>query len=237
MKQITPVNSLLNLVWENSNESTAHSWERLNHSMSDALRLCIGSGFEFEPDDFKSISSQYSFGRWCGDVERLYALAIAVENTTAVKSFENWKQREPIIADDVAFQSNDGYTHINDVRRERERLAVGFSFMFRGHLLRVNTFAADGSYINAGRYERVPDGEYSREKLAQRFKISRQDIIDARAETKERTTLIARLSVAPEAARKALKKIGCANDSAVQTIDLAKLRKIADEVAPTGGAA
>lgn len=45
---------LLDITWGSTNDSTAHSWERLNHAMHSALKLAIGAGFKFEPDDFTS---------------------------------------------------------------------------------------------------------------------------------------------------------------------------------------
>lgn len=55
MEQRTPVIALLNLVWEQTNTATAHSWERLNHAMRNALELAIGAGFPFALEDMQYI--------------------------------------------------------------------------------------------------------------------------------------------------------------------------------------
>jgi hypothetical protein len=181
---------MMDLVWDNANDATSHSWERLNGAMHSALNLGIGSGFKLDEDDIACVMANYSTGYWIGESsEWVYGLAIAVENASAIKSFEKWKGRAPIIADDVTLNSHSGYTHGGHLARAKERLAVGSKFPFRGLELTVTSFNGDSctacSYKETGKsYER---------KIDKRFKITRELIIEERAERKERGKLIAEL--------------------------------------------
>ena len=177
MKTSTVI-TLLDLVFQNANSSTSHSYERLNHAMQTALSLAIGSGFEFDLDDVCYVREHYRSSRWLGDSDEwIYSEAIAVGNLSAIRSYEAAKGREGIIADDVDLNiTRNAYLHLSGTRK-RERLCVGATFTFGNERPKVTSFAEDGSYVNACLYTKVD--EY-REKISKRLKISRIGIIEDR---------------------------------------------------------
>jgi hypothetical protein len=154
----------LEAAWYGANKGTAHSWERLNHAMQDALRLAIGAGLKFEPGDWGRIASSFGFDRWIGaeGEERFYALAVQVGNMSAVKAMEDAWGRRPFIADRVKpGRALHGYLHGNDLtKRKRCRLAVGFEFQWETTEVTVTSFAPDDSYLTACSYRR--DGGYDK---------------------------------------------------------------------------
>lgn len=170
---------LLDLVWQGANGATSHSWERLNQSMCAALELAVGSGMTFRPDDFTYILNSYRTGRWIGSsTEWVYTVAIQVSNKSAIDSFESHYKRQPFIADCVRTGGARGFTHGGGGPRQRERLAVGFSFPWKGETVTVTSFAEDSSYLTACAYA----GE--ERKPAARFRITPADIKADRAERK-----------------------------------------------------
>lgn len=199
---------LLDLVYKNSLCGVNHSWERLNKAMRLSLKTAIGSGFEFDIDDWQYIGSHYRSGYWLGDdIEHWYAICVSDDNATAIASYEKWKNREACIADDVTPIKSD-IAHMTGTRNLC-RLAVGSEFAWKGKKVTVTSFG-DG-YLVACSYkprERHPDPseevqkamavvrqsvrwindphDYSN-KIEKRFKITRQDIIDDRAARKQAT--------------------------------------------------
>lgn len=224
-KKKSPVILLLDTVWENCNSSTDHSWGRLNHSMRDALTLAIGAGFTFDIGDVRHVLDNYRSGYWIGDSDEwIYTLAIQIGNSTAQQSYEAAKNRTPIIADDVdPGRRHHGYLHSMG-QRTKERLAVGFDFTFRNLRLKVTSFSGDR--VVACAYRRVPDGDYFKEKLSKRFKLSRDDIITDRAERKERSRLLAKLSAADDH-EAILKALGVKSRDEFNELSVSKIRKVA----------
>jgi hypothetical protein len=187
---ISPVVQLMDLVWASALQGSPHSWERLNHSMRSALELSIGFGFAFAEGDVAHVLSHYRSGYWIGESDEwIYSLAIAVENGTAVKSFEAYRTRTPFIADNVALSDNSGFSHGDRKSRSRERLAVGFSFPWQGVKVSVTSFAADSSHLIACSYR------HGTHKVAKRFRITREEIISDRSARKAK----AKAAEAPEA--------------------------------------
>lgn len=226
MTKSAPI-QLLDLVWNNTNESTSHSWERLNHAMRAALTLAVSSGMKFDIGDFNYILDSYRTHRWIGDShEWVYSLAIGVSNTSATKSYETAVSREPFIADGVEFRCDHG-VHGDYLSRERERLSVGATFRWKGHKVTVTSFSADQSYLIACSYKDRKEGEYGN-KVAKRFKITRQDIIDDRAERKERDDLFATLTKTCEThdASHILASLGIETFAKYDAMPLSKIRKV-----------
>lgn len=182
-KKSKPI-ELLDLIYENTNRATTHSWERLNHAMRAALTLAVGSGLEFALGDLAHIGSSYKSGYWLGDSDELvYNEAILNGNMTAIKSFEAWKAREPFIADGVRPAECYGTFVHGSSDRQRERLHKGASFNWKGHRVTVTSFAEDQKSLTACSYKPDKDG-FRTEKVAKRFKITRDDIL---ADRKART--------------------------------------------------
>lgn len=189
---------LLDLVWANANNAIPHSWERLNHAMSSALRLAIGSGFELLETDILHVFKNYRSGYWIGESDEwIYCHAIACNNMSAIKSFESAKGRTPFIADNVSiggrYRVRSEFMHGGCGTRKKERLAVGAEFPYRGLTLRVTSFAADSSYINCCSYKKRDSDGSQREKIDKRFKLTVEDIRLDRAERKERDVLLCQI--------------------------------------------
>jgi hypothetical protein len=244
MKTETPVIQLLDMVWENTNKAVGHSWERLNHAMQEALSLTIGAGFEFAEEDMAAIASKYNFGYWCGESpEWIYGAAVDATNLSAAKSYEKWKNREPFIADNVKREGfRGGYRHGGHSERQRERLAVGAIFPWKGYTVKVTSFAKDGKSFTACSYLRTKDEEFSQrmgwdsyeEKLERRFRITREDIIADRAERKERDDLVNSLTQVAKTngnSQEILLALSVKTKDELARVSLTKLRKVANRFA------
>ncbi len=182
---------LIRLVWNGSLRVRAWSWEVLNQSMRSAVKLAIRSGMELNADDWRAMHEELRAGRWMGDPEGLYALAVACGNSSAIASFEAWKGRKPFIADGV---SDDRGLARGIIRRKRGRLAVGFWFDWDGRPVKVTSFAEDGSHLVACCYGKRPESptcptcrqtdwrkvEHSRETPERVYRITIADIRTAR---------------------------------------------------------
>ena len=229
--------TLLDLVWSNTNAAVGHSHERLNHAMRNALELAIGSGFEFAAADVKYIRSNYRSHFWIGETDEwIYTLAVKVGNMSAIKSFEKYKDREPFIAAKVEVGSNGDYLHLAG-NRQKERLAVGFNFMFEGRKCTVTSFAKDQSFLTAYSYKKVKcqHSKYFTDKVDKRFKVTRVALLADRADRKERGEIDARLRGAGKANgtwNAIVKTLGVKTIEQYAEIPLGKLRKVAEKYAP-----
>lgn len=224
---------LLDLVWDENQTAVAHSYERLNHAMRDALQLAIGAGFTFAAGDIKHIWESYRTSYWIGESpEWVYALAIAVGNLSAVKSFEAWKGRDAFIADDVRLNcSGEGYLHGGPGTRQKERLAVGFTFMWRGYDVKVTSFAGDGQSLTAVSHkERFHEG-----KVDKRFTITRDAIFAERAQGRERQKLLEQLNLAAGVngnGKEITKALGIKTQADYATLPIDRIRKVAEKYPP-----
>ena len=201
----SPARTLLEHVWEHANSKTNYSWERLNHSMVDALTLAIGSGMAFVVDDWNL--SGFNAGRWVGEtMERYYRMAVVTGNRSAIETFEAWRNRKPIIADDAnmggryVYSGESGYTHGGGGTRQRERLVIHCSFLYQGEVVEVTSFTEDGaavccSYKNSD--ENRKNG--TRLKILHRYAVTPELIQADRAERREKGKLIDALKVAANA--------------------------------------
>lgn len=190
-KKASAVIQLLDLVWNHTNQATPHSWERLNHAMRKSLTLAVGAGFEFEPGDMAIVleSAAYRSHFWIGESsEWVYALAVTVGNMSAITDYEAMKCRPGFIADQVeptGYGGGEGFLHLTSTR-QRERLAVGFTFPWKGKKVTVTSIGKDA--LTACSYK-APAGH----KIEKRFTITREDILTERAEQKERRQLTLQL--------------------------------------------
>jgi hypothetical protein len=225
---------LLDLVYDRANEAVEHSWERLNHAMRHALELAVGAGFTFAESDIAYVHANYRSGYWLGESsEWVYALAIGVGNLTAAKSYEAYAKREPFIADDVRLHINSqGYTNGDSGKRQRERLAVGSEFPWKGATARVTSFSGDGLTLTACTYKPRNSNDHLRERIDKRYKISRDDIIADRAERKERKELHVKATAFVLAGKlvsgEFLKRLGVESQAEFDAVPIAKVRKVAE---------
>jgi len=189
----------------------------------------------WQPGDWSYIQSHYCSGHWIGaNIEWWYSECVIASNRSATVDFEAMVGREPFIADDV---KPDGSTV-----RQRERLAVGFFFRWKNQMVTVNSFAKDGSYLNATTYfseNQMCDSLTPNRRGVKRFKITRQAIIDDRAERKERAEIESKLTdfaiqadrTQPEAkmVAKILKSLGVKKRCELASMPIEKLRSVAEK--------
>lgn len=182
--ECSPAIQLLGLVFSASQSNGLSSWERLNNSMRQALTLSIGSGMAFHEDDFKQIEASFRPGYWIGDAEWVYSLAVSVDNKDAILAFEQWKNRSPIIADDVAPIDNQFNQLTNS--RIRCRLHVGAEMEWEGYRIKVTKFkdveygSEPASVAMACSYKRLSKPDKFGAKVERRFRITREDVVQRR---------------------------------------------------------
>jgi hypothetical protein len=186
----SPVLDLLDTVWNHWGGATRHSWDRVNHSMRQALCLAIGSGMEFGSDDFAEIQRRYRFHYWGGEdaggfAEGFYTLAVVEGNLSAARAFEKWKGRPPFIWDSILLPREGHYTKSGG-RREMARLTVRSEFAWRGQRVKVTSFADDGSHVVACSYQAPdPTKPYTSAKIDKRYKITNADLRRQRKQHRE----------------------------------------------------
>ena len=180
--QDSPALALLRHVWDHALKSGGPSWRRLNSAMHTALRLAIESGMEFAIDDFGTAFKEFRGGYWNGyatdECEQYYAWAVAVGNTSAVKAFEAWADRQPFLVD----TSGTFRSHSSPVRA-----TVGTLFKYGTEWVRITSFDTD--CLIACTYKESKDEHgYRRNKIARRYRITHKDIYADRAVRKAATT-------------------------------------------------
>lgn len=180
----SPAIEILDITYHSCCESVPSSWQTINSAMQDALKLAIVSGFRFDIDDFKYIVDGYKSDYWIGaDVERWYSMAVAAANKSAFASYEHYKNRKGIIADNVTHDVG-----FDRVQRQKDRLAVGSQFKWNGQDVSVTSFSDDGLSVVACSYK---DGD--RRKIDKRYSITADDIKADRAIRNQRKKLVSTL--------------------------------------------
>lgn len=149
----SPTMALIETVWENRCCATPHAWIRVNQAMYAALMLAIEGGLAFNKDDFKDIERKTRGGRWMGEPERFFKVAVEEGHVQACVSFESWVGRPPFMWDG-------------------KRLFVGRSFPWEGYQVTVTSFHADGTGLTACAYRpKESRGDYLT-KVEKRFNVS-----------------------------------------------------------------
>ena len=169
----SPAMQLLQLVWNENNRGTRFSWERLNHGMRMGVHLAIGSGMRFAPGDFHAIYQRFNAGRWIGDSEWVYTMAVQVDNISAIECIEADRKRTPIRANDCRFSRNNcgEWLHGASFERQRSRLAVGVGFRIGKEVAWVTSFVADNKVVACKYAKPYPEG-----KPISRLTLSQDDI-------------------------------------------------------------
>jgi len=196
-----------------------YSKERFNHICSHAAQLAIGAGFVF---DLETVKYKVGRGYYATSIfanESLYSLAVAEGNTSFCQAYEEWTGREPIIADEVT-TSRVQFAHMAGYR-QKERLHVGCSFMWQGERVTVTSFNKDGAAI-AVEYQHDADSMYYG-KVKRRHTITREKVIQHRAEQKEREEIGGKLSKLKNV--NVMKKLGIKMISEFNAIPIKTLRK------------
>jgi hypothetical protein len=229
-KKATAVIPLMRLVWDKSQASTSHSWERLNASMRKALTLAVGAGLEFAAKDFGAMT-QFRPDHWVGESwEWVYSLAVAEGNTSAAVAFEEWKGRPPIIADGVYPGSrHTSFAHKAGLRQQ-ERLHVGCYFRWQGLKVKVTSFTAEGEAVACSYHP--AKGQYDHERrVARVFKITREAVIENRAERKEKAAiqkeLLQLITEGRVDNKKIIDSLGAKTKDEFDALPVAKVRRVA----------
>ena len=227
----------LSLAWKNATENVPFSYERINHTMQRVLFAAVGS-FKFELDDWKKINEGFRSGYWL-DTERYYTAAIGNDNASAVASIEKHLGRTPLIADNVRVASvwSDVNTHGSPGERKKERLHVGAKFKWKGHRVTVTSMGTDScvacSYVVTNERDECDAcghvTNWPREKVGRRFTITREDIMQDRAERKRRDEIWSRLVVL-EAGSDVKRLIGSTNRDDFDKLPLKKLEKMLAQI-------
>lgn len=148
--KISPALALLTLVWE---KGSKQSWQTINLSMRNALRLAICSGMAFVASDFRHCKDEFRWGYWVtSNPEWIYLDAVVNNNMSCVKAWEAFCGRIPFIANGVQSSSRESYLHTGSITRTRERLAVGLSFPIGKATWYVTGFDDDVGTLRAARY-------------------------------------------------------------------------------------
>lgn len=170
---------LLQLIWDNALRVTGDSWRRLNESLQGGLSLAIRSGMKFGPNDFTLIEERYRPEYWMqlgsDDGEGWFAKAVVNDNVSATVAFENWKDREPFIWNDI--RCADGTTF-----EGFRRLFVGAWFTWKDEHVSVTKFVNDEDAIRACSYvqEKGKPWHWSRSKILHRYTIKREELLAIR---------------------------------------------------------
>ena len=145
--------TFIEAAWEGTPRT---SWLRLNQTMRRALEIAISAEMPFNPDDFAKIDKEFRGGYWMGEIEDLYAAAIAARHVSACQSFEAWRRRAPFVWD--------GF-----------RIGVGSSLSWDGLPATVTSFADDGGSLIACAYK--PRKKHDDPlRIDRRFTISRAEL-------------------------------------------------------------
>jgi len=177
-KTDSPAMILLRHIYKQTSSApgTTPSWDILNRAMSDAMRLAITAHFRFGMDDFKTANEELGMKYWAGQDggygEWFYGLACGVNNVSAARAFEHWKERGPYIH--IKIQTRDAYG--NTFSRKKGRVAVGTWFYWQdGNHVRVTSIEPDHLIACAYQEEWAWHGKPMR-----RFRIMRQELLAAR---------------------------------------------------------
>ncbi|HXH93834.1 MAG TPA: hypothetical protein VNN25_19805 [Thermoanaerobaculia bacterium] len=202
--------------------------------MAGALRLAIGAGFPFSEDggDFAALG-EFRSGYWMSDSEEwVYSMAIVEGNLSAAKAYEVWKGREPIIADEVDPGRSHGFIHGTGTR-QTERLHVGCYFPWKGERVKVTSFAADGSAVACSYHPGDKDGYHHEHKIKKRYRITRETVIEDRADRRERKKLHADLLKMKDAGvdiGPALDGIGAKSQKEYEVVPVKRIRECVERL-------
>ena len=99
-KTSAPV-SVMTQLYKDSFVDGSKNYDCLNHSLREALFMCVRLRMEFNPHDMAEINTACAMHRWIGDggEEALYATSIAYGNASAQAAIEHWLTRTPMHVD------------------------------------------------------------------------------------------------------------------------------------------
>ena len=176
---------LLTAVWKNGMRD---SWGRINHSMRSALCLVIGSGLDLSASDLDVIWNRFRAEYWIGsEPEWVYTMAVVVGNVVVQEAWEKHNKFAPFRANKVSdprYGSGEGYIHANSIKRQREKLAVGFGVVIDDRQWWVTRIETE--CVRMASYKKdYPEGKpvklrkFSREELQEIFPASEKKTVEA----------------------------------------------------------
>jgi hypothetical protein len=190
-KKDSPAFAMIAAVWNGCCAETCHSWQRINQSMFQAVRLAITSGMKFDVTDFQRMKAEFRLGHWIGadNGERFYNDAIETGNLSAVYAYEEYRARRPfLIRHELADETP-------------KRVCVGSRFHWYDKdssikLVTVTSFSGDQESLTAVTYKPRPEGkrcskcgredyQYHRETIDRRFRITHEAIKDHHRKLKQ----------------------------------------------------
>jgi hypothetical protein len=140
----------------------------------------------FDIDDFRYFQEHFQFHYWGRFIESFYRDAVLYRNASAYHAYEQYRGRTPFI---VKGASITVHTGDGPAGHGLARLIEGSEFQWNGEKVKVTSFNDDKGYINACSFVRDGDDErcqqcrrftsYAKEKVANRYKITHQNIRDA----------------------------------------------------------
>ncbi len=183
----------LQFVWDHVQETTGHSWLKLNHHMSDALSLAIKAGMKFDEDDWTSME-RFRTGYW-RYTENCYRDAVLYRNSSAWKAIEKRLKRKPFIVSGASLHVNTGD---GPAGSGLARLIIGAEFQWDGNRrVTVTSINDDKGYVVAcvyGNYAESIDpcptckrdrrNSYER-KVTKQYKITHADLAAAKKAAKK----------------------------------------------------
>lgn len=167
----------LQFVWDHVQETTGHSWLKLNHSMYATLRLAIKSGMSFNLNDFEEIAKRFRSGYWIGsDREWIYTLAVVYRHSQAYHAYENKENRKPFIVRGAEIHTNTGD---GPAGGGLARVVVGAQFNWNKERVTVTSFNDEANTFTACSYTNARD-----RKVLHRYAISHADLAAAKKAAK-----------------------------------------------------
>lgn len=192
-KRDSPAFAMIAAIWNGCCAETCHSWQRINQSMFQAVRLAITSGMKFDLSDFDRMKAELRMGYWTGadNGERFYNDAIETGNMSAVYAYEKYQHRSPFIVR-------------HDITEETpKRICVGSRFHWYDKdgtvkYVTVTSFSGNQEYFTAVTYKPRPeakrcskcgreDYQYHRDAIDRRFRITHESIKEHHRKIKEST--------------------------------------------------
>lgn len=175
----SPVIRLVDLLWDNAQKATGHSWTRLNGALHQSIYLAIEAGLKFAPGDFEYIWEHYNSGYWIGDGngEGWYSRAVEYDNRSACISFEKQKGRKPFILNGKRLAIG---TRIDSVLDRRAMINPDWLKLEWSHFLTVQVGSFFDGGINVFAKWDAKKKDWT-EKPNRRWKVTYEDIAKANA--------------------------------------------------------
>ncbi len=141
----SPAIQLIAQLWNHRQESTSHSWLRMNQGLHEGLMLAVKLGLTFDENDIDVLFERFRASYWIGsDTEVFYVLSVYFGNRSAWKAYETHRKRIPFIWTPAQLEIAGNRTMLNP-----PRLTVGCRFTWKDEEVKVSSFNDEKGYLNA----------------------------------------------------------------------------------------